>query len=146
MFLLPGLVSAQTSAPPALFGPPVAVPSREIGPNGEVIFKIGKETTPPEVITKPEPIFPEEARHAKVSGITTLMIIVDAQGVPQDVHVVHSLAEMVKPKKQDAARALDTAALEAVKQYRFKPAMRDGKPVAVKMYVEVDFQIRRKLF
>jgi hypothetical protein len=33
--------------------------------------------------------------------------------------------------------------LEVVKTYRFKPAMRNGTPVAVKMYVEVDFRLRR---
>jgi protein TonB len=36
---------------------------------------------------------------------------------------------------------LDEKAVEAVKQYRFKPAMENGKPVAVEMNVEVLFEI-----
>jgi len=36
---------------------------------------------------------------------------------------------------------LDEKAIEAVRQYKFKPAMENGKPVVVEMHVEVNFQI-----
>ncbi len=44
-------------------------------------------------------------------------------------------------KHQAAAASLDQTAVDTVKQYKFKPAMKDGKPVAVYLNVEVDFQI-----
>ena len=50
--------------------------------------------------------------------------------MPQNVHVLHGVG-----------MGLDEKAVEAVKQYRFKPAKENGKPVAVEMNVEVNFQI-----
>jgi thiol-disulfide isomerase/thioredoxin len=55
-------------------------------------------------------------------------LIVDPHGVPQNVHVLRGLG-----------MGLDEKAVEAVRQYRFKPAMEHGKPVAVEMNAEVNF-------
>jgi TonB family protein len=55
---------------------------------------------------------------------------VDAQGNPQNVHVTKHLG-----------MGLDEKAIEAVRQYRFKPAMYDGHPVAVQIVVEVEFHL-----
>jgi protein TonB len=57
-------------------------------------------------------------------------IIVDVQGNPQNPRVVRALGE-----------GLDEKAIEAIKQYRFKPAMKNGKPVPVMMNVEIDFRL-----
>ena len=55
---------------------------------------------------------------------------VDEHGNPTHVHVAHGIG-----------MGLDEKAVEAVKQYRFKPAMKNGRPVTVEMYVVVNFQI-----
>jgi TonB family protein len=56
---------------------------------------------------------------------------VDAQGNPQSLHVVRTLG-----------MGLDEKAMEAVRKYRFKPALKDGKtPVASMITVEVDFHL-----
>lgn len=96
---------------------------------GEV-KRIGGAVSAPMVIKHVEPRFSDEARKAKLSGTVTINLIIDAHGLPQKVHVVRGVG-----------MGLDEKALEAVKQYRFKPAMENGKPVAVSMNIEVQFQL-----
>ncbi len=78
----------------------------------------------------PEPQFSEEARKAKVSGNVLVYLQVDPTGKPTHVRVLRGIG-----------LGLDEKAKEAVLQYKFKPAMENGKPVAVEMNVEVNFQI-----
>ncbi|HEV2137169.1 MAG TPA: M56 family metallopeptidase [Terracidiphilus sp.] len=95
------------------------------------IYKVGNGVTAPVPLNKVDAKFPKSARKDKsvAGGVVLLRMIVDAQGEPQDVHVVHSY----RPD-------FDAEAVKAAKQYRFKPAMRDGKPVAVSISVEVNFK------
>ena len=73
----------------------------------------------------PEPEFSEEARKAKVAGNVLVYLQVDTNGRPVNVRVIRGIG-----------LGLDEKALEAVKQYKFKPAMENGKPVRVEMNVE----------
>ena len=57
-------------------------------------------------------------------------LIVDQQGNPTHVRVVRGVG-----------MGLDEKAVEAVRQYKFKPAMQNGKPVPVDLYIDVNFQI-----
>jgi TonB family protein len=95
--------------------------------------RVGGDVTAPVVIKQVEPEFSEEARQKKKGGIVTVILIVDRNGVPQNVHVTRGVG-----------MGLDEKAVEAVKQYRFKPAMENGRPVAVYLNVQVNFQIRDK--
>jgi protein TonB len=97
---------------------------------GGDVKNIGGGITEPVVITQVEPEFSEEARRAKYPGDVIVSLIVDATGMPQNVHVLHGVG-----------MGLDEKAVEAVKQYRFKPARENGKPVAVYMNVDVGFHI-----
>src|SRR5207247_9479683 len=78
----------------------------------------------------PEPGDSEEARKAKYQGTCVLYLIVGADGKPRDIRVARSLG-----------LGLDEKAIEAVRQWKFEPAMKDGKPVAVAINVEVDFRL-----
>jgi protein TonB len=103
------------------------------GSNGNTsggVRRIGGGVSAPEVLFAPEPEFSEEARKSKVSGNVLVYLQVDEQGRPIHVRVLRGLG-----------MGLDEKALEAVRQYRFKPAMEDGRPVAVEMNVEVNFNI-----
>jgi protein TonB len=91
---------------------------------------VGGGVSAPVPIYEVEPEFSEEARKAKFMGVVTVNLIVDSKGMPQNVHVLRGVG-----------MGLDDKAVEAVKQYRFKPAMEAGKPVAVQLNVEVNFQI-----
>jgi len=100
------------------------------GNYGGGLKTVGGGVSSPMVIYKVDPEFSEEARKAKFMGVVLVNLIVDAQGRPQNVHVLRGVG-----------MGLDENAVAAVKQYRFKPAIENGKPVPVEMNVEVNFQI-----
>jgi protein TonB len=100
------------------------------GNMGGGIRRIGGGVSAPVVLFAPEPEFSEEARKAKVAGNVLVYLQVDASGHPTHVHVLRGIG-----------LGLDEKAMEAVRQYKFKPAMENGHPVAVEMNVEVNFQI-----
>jgi protein TonB len=100
------------------------------GNRGGGLRHVGGSVSMPEVLYSVEPEFSEEARKAKTSGDVSVYLWVDERGNPTHVRVVRGMG-----------MGLDEKAIEAVKQYRFKPAMENGRPVAVEMYVVVNFQI-----
>jgi protein TonB len=100
------------------------------GNYGGGLRHVGGGVSSPEVIFKVEPEFSEEARKAKFMGVVTVNLVVDTKGLPENVRVIRGVG-----------MGLDEKALEAVRQYRFKPAMENGKPVPVQVNVEVNFQI-----
>jgi len=91
---------------------------------------IGGSVRAPIVLHSVDPEFSEEARKAKFSGNVQVYLWVDEQGNPSHVRVVRGVG-----------MGLDEKAVEAVRQYKFKPAMQDGKPVKVDLYIDVNFAI-----
>jgi protein TonB len=102
----------------------------EGGGYGGGVFHVGGGVSPPRPIYQPEPEFSEEARKAKYQGTCTLGLIVGTDGRPSNIRVLSSLG-----------MGLDEKAIEAVKNWRFEPAMKDGHPVRVEIAVEVDFHL-----
>jgi TonB family protein len=102
----------------------------EGGGTGGGIFHVGGGVSPPRQIFAPEPEFSEEARKAKYQGVCTLGLIVGVDGRPTNIRVLGSLG-----------MGLDEKAIEAVKNWKFEPAMKDGHPVRVEIAVEVDFHL-----
>ena len=100
------------------------------GNTGGGVYRIGGGVSAPVPIFTPEAEFSDEARRAKYQGVVLITLIVDAQGNPQSPHVSRPLG-----------MGLDEKALEAVQKYKFKPAMKDGKPVPVMMSIEVNFRL-----
>jgi TonB family protein len=87
--------------------------------------------TPPVLIRKEEPLYTEEARAAKLQGTVTLAATVGPDGrVTGDMRVMHSLG-----------MGLDEKAIEAVRQWRFKPAYKNGAPVRMMVTIEVNFRL-----
>ena len=97
---------------------------------GGGVFKVGGGVTAPRPISTPDPEYTDTARQAKTQGTCVLQMIVDAEGHPRDVRVVRGLGF-----------GLDSKAIEAVKQWRFEPALKDGQPVNVQVSVEVGFHL-----
>jgi protein TonB len=105
-------------------------PGSDRGINGGIYTPgIGGVSNPVPLFT-PEAEFSDEARRAKFQGVCVISVIVDSRGYPQDPRVLQPLG-----------MGLDEKALEAVRKYRFKPAKKDGKPVPVRITVEVDFRL-----
>jgi TonB family protein len=95
------------------------------------IYKTGGNVSNPVLKHAVDPHYPEQARKAKYQGVCVVGLIVDVQGNPQNVHVVRPLG-----------MGLDEEALKAVRKYKFKPALMDGKtPVPVEINMEVNFRI-----
>jgi protein TonB len=132
--------ATQPTQQPALATPSTA-PTEPPIPNPNTSATHQGVVTAPKILYQPEPQYTEIARQQRINGIATVSFILDAQGNPQNVHVVHSIADTVDSKHRAAALTLDQAAIDTVTRYKFTPAMVDGKPVAVFLNVKVNFQI-----
>jgi periplasmic protein TonB len=97
---------------------------------GGGVFKVGGGISAPQPVSTPDPEYTQEARNAKTEGTCILWMIVDQQGHPRDIRVVRGLGY-----------GLDARAVEAVKQWTFQPALKDGQPVNVQISVEVGFHL-----
>lgn len=102
----------------------------EGGGVGGGVYRIGGGVTPPQLIYKVEPEYSDEARKAKYQGTVVLYIVVDEKGIPRDIKVIRPLG-----------LGLDEKAIEAVRQWRFRPGYLNGKPVAVAATVEINFRL-----
>jgi len=100
------------------------------GGTGGGVFHVGGGVSAPRAVYAPDPEYSEEARKAKYQGTCVLMLIVGPDGHPRDIRVARSLG-----------LGLDEKAMEAVKQWKFDPALKDGKPVAVAISVQVEFRL-----
>jgi len=100
------------------------------GGTGGGVYRVGGGVSAPTLVYSVDPEFSDEARRAKYQGVCTVLIVVDAQGNVQSARVQRPLG-----------MGLDEKAIEAVKQYRFKPAMLNGKAVPVQVGIEVNFHI-----
>jgi len=102
----------------------------EGGGIGGGIYRVGGGVSQPMLVKKVEPEYSEEARKAKFQGTVVLSIIVDEAGMPRNIRVARALG-----------LGLDEKAIEAVRQWRFRPGYKDGKAVAVYASVEVNFRL-----
>ena len=102
----------------------------EGGGIGGGVFRVGGGVTAPALLYKVEPEYSEEARKAKYQGTVLLYIQVDPSGKATNLRVLHSLG-----------LGLDEKAMEAVKKWKFKPGVKDGKPVTVEAQIEVNFRL-----
>jgi len=100
------------------------------GGTGGGAFRVGGGVSAPKAIYSPDPEYSEEARKVKHMGTVVLWLVVGPDGKPRDIKVLRTLG-----------LGLDEKAIEAVKNWRFDPAKKDGKPVAVQINVEVNFHL-----
>jgi len=96
-----------------------------------VPLRVSAGVTPPRPIYTPDPEYSSEARNAKFEGTCVLWMIVGSDGRPRGIRLAKSLG-----------MGLDEKAIEAVKQWTFQPATKDGKPVAFQINVEVRFRLQ----
>jgi TonB family protein len=100
------------------------------GGYGGGLMSVGGGVSAPQVIHSVQPEFTDDARRANYQGNVSVQLIVDSEGNPQNVRLVNHLG-----------MGLDEKAVEAVKQYRFRPAMYQGHPVSVQILIDVDFHL-----
>lgn len=118
----------ETVLPPdAVFGdigPPP--PPEDEGP-----IRVGGQLKEPRKTKHVDPIYPEIARRARVSGPVILEVVVDKGGNPKSIKVLRGLS-----------MGLTEAAVEAVKQWKWEPSTLNGKPVEVIVVVTVNFKLQ----
>jgi TonB family protein len=99
-------------------------------PDASGAYRVGGGVTAPSLTYKTEPGYGQEARIMKFQGTVILQIVVGVDGVSENISVVRQLGF-----------GLDEKAVEAVREWRFKPGMKDAVPVPVSAQVEVNFRL-----
>lgn len=88
------------------------------------------QSSPPSPVRAVPPKFPPEMRRAGTSGIVTLNFLVTEKGDVQEPTVQKATDDAFVPN-----------ALEAIKKWKFKPALKDGTPVAVRVTIPIKFDV-----
>jgi len=107
-----------------------------LGANGQLpapppgVEPVGGGVSAPRIKTQTFPEFSEQARKARYQGTCVLSLIVGVDGLPRDIKVIKSLG-----------MGLDEKAVEAVRSWRFDPALKKGEPVAAMIAIEVEFHL-----
>ncbi len=96
-------------------------------------LRVGGEVKAPVVITRVNPMYPEEARQARLSGIVILEVLIDKTGVVRQTNVLKGLP-----------MGLSEAAVDAVRQWTFTPATKNGEPVDVVLNLTINFRLDGK--
>jgi TonB family protein len=103
-----------------------APPTVQARPAAQAAAKI----VPAEILSKPVPIYTEEARAKRIEGEVLLEVVLEASGKLRVLRIVRGLGH-----------GLDDAAVHAAEQIRFKPALQDGQPSDSTVVLHVIFQL-----
>jgi TonB family protein len=97
------------------------------GDQAEEVYDLGPGVVPPRIIKQVPPRHSND-RGVRVVGSVTMALVVGSKGIPRSLRVVKGLDKDV-----------DRSVVEAVEQWRFAPAQKAGKPVAVRVTLEIAF-------
>lgn len=103
-----------------------APPTVQTRPAAQAVAKI----VPAEILSKPTPIYTEEARSQRIEGEVLLQVVLESTGKLRVLKIVHGLGH-----------GLDDAAVHAAEQIRFKPALQDGQPSDSTVVLHIIFQL-----
>jgi protein TonB len=106
------------------------VPAEKAGSTDGAVLKVGGDVKEPVLVTRVQPTYPEEARKNRIQGRVVLEAVIDTKGNVTTVGAIESPDPL-----------LTDAAIEAVKQWAYKPATNNGKPVKVRFTVTVAFKL-----
>ncbi len=95
------------------------------------VWDVSGNIKPPVRVFAPDPVYPEAARQARIEGVVVLQAVIDTVGQVVQLRVLKGLPS-----------GLSESALDAVRQWRFRPATLEGRPVAVRYLVTVSFSVQ----
>lgn len=98
--------------------------------DSDPVYQPGGDVTRPKLLHSVEPAFSSKSNEAFVEGTVTVSAVVTKNGALTDMQVVKGLSA-----------AQDRSALDALKEWRFEPGTKGGKPVNVKVKIQVDFHL-----
>jgi len=102
----------------------------ERGGVGDVPVRVGGNVKAPIAVSRPNPVYTEVARRARVQGIVIIEAVIDRQGNVTEARVLKPLP-----------MGLDLQALQSIRQWKFKPGTLNGQPVPVYYNLTVNFRI-----
>lgn len=111
-------------------GPGAGSESGEPQPIEELPIQLTPDMTPPVLVQRVDPVYPEIAIKSKTQGVVILEAIIDRSGQVVDARIV-----------RDLSMGCGSAALQAVRQWRYRPAAFNGRPIAVYLTVTVRFEL-----
>ena len=97
---------------------------------GKAVQPTPAKLVPAEIVSKPTPVYTEEARKLRIEGEVLLEVVFESSGRLRIVRLVRGLGY-----------GLDEAATRAAEQIRFKPALRDGQPADSTAVLHIVFQL-----
>jgi len=95
----------------------------------DMATRIGPDVTPPQIVHRVEPQYPASTTRGRAAAAVVLDTVIPEDGTPKIVRVIQSVDWEV-----------DEIAINALKQWRFSAAMKDGRPVKVRMNIAVNFR------
>lgn len=131
--LLPLAGSAREGDTTASLEPPAMTPvteTRSSEPESSEIARVGGNVKAPRVIKRVEPVYPAEARRERVAGVVILEAVIDENGRVESVNPLKGLPF-----------GLTNAAADAVRQWEFEPATKEGVPVKVVFHLTINFRM-----
>jgi protein TonB len=114
-----------TAAPPPPPPPPV---KKDAAP---IRIKVGGNVQGAMILKKTPPLYPQLAKSARVSGVVHLAAIISKEGTIQELHSLGGPALLIQ------------AAMDAVKQWVYRPTMLNGEPVQVETTIDVNFTLNQ---
>jgi protein TonB len=119
--------------PDGVIGSVLGPPANVVGSSSNVVtpMRIGGEVREPVEVTRVQPIYPEAARRAHIQGIVILEAVITKEGNVESVRVLLGLNPL-----------LDTAAMRAVSQWKYRAATFNGRPVPVYLTVKLTFRLQ----
>jgi len=128
---LVGVLSAPGEATLLITGPaPPPLPAiTEPQPGAPTRIKIGGAVQQAKLISQPHPIYPPDAKQARIQGVVKMSAIIGKDGTVQKIELIsgHPL--------------LAPAAMEAVQQWRYQTTLLNGQPVEVVTQIDVNFTL-----
>jgi len=115
--ILGGMITAAAPPPPP---PPPPPPER---------VRVGGSVQTANLVTAPKPVYPPLARQARIQGTVKLEADISKEGTIENLRVISGHPLLIQ------------AALDAVKQWRYKPTLLNGVPVEVVTTVDVNFTL-----
>ena len=97
--------------------------------SSEQTYRVGDDVKAPRPVSCPDPKYPRKARKGHSEGSIVIWMIVGSDGRTRDAQV-----------KRGISPELNQAAMDAAEECRFRPATKEGKPVAVSVSIRFDFK------
>ena len=123
---IPGLGNATTTAPPP---PPVVTEKKIEAAKPTAPIRVGGGVQNARMVRRVLPVYPPLAKQARVSGTVRLQGVISKEGTIQQLQVISGHPLLV------------AAALEAVRQWVYRPTLLNGDPVEVIAPIEVNFTL-----